>query len=213
MLGRGLVLVTMVLVGQVRGEDDLFSSTAEMALLAGREQELVTRLRSYRARLDQRLGEVRTALDEVAWGGEGLVETREELEHLVGGLPREPQMEGVAQGVFLLQETYNLELSSLVRGRVAAPLLSPTSYPGVHALPLQDTDYLGKVAFNRGFYDRAVQWFQATLQVAEQEGRTLNDTKVRLPAILCILFTFVSSSKPDLPLKRNRRWKWGSWAD
>ena len=183
MLGRGLVLVTMVLGGEVQGEDDLFSSTAEMALLAGREQELVTRIRSYRARLDQRLGEVNSALEDVALGREGLLEAREELEHLVAGLPREPQMEGVAQGVFLLQETYNLELSTLVRGRVAAPLLSPTSYTGAHGLPAQDTDFLGKVAFNRGFYDRAVQWFQATLQVAQEEGMTLNDTKVRLPPI------------------------------
>ena len=45
-------------------------------------------------------------------------------------------------------------------------------------LASRDTDFLGKVAYNRGFYDRAVEWFQQTLAFATAEGLSSNLTKV-----------------------------------
>ena len=42
----------------------------------------------------------------------------------------------------------------------------------------RDTDFVGKIAYNRGFYDRAVQWFQQTLTFAGEEKLSSNETKV-----------------------------------
>ena len=57
-------------------------------------------------------------------------------------------------------------------------MLSHNGQASGETLASRDTDFLGKVAYNRGFYDRAVEWFQQTLAFATAEGLSSNLTKV-----------------------------------
>ena len=119
--------LVVVLVVTVTGEEmvDVFSSTSEMAALARREEVLVARLREYKEQLEGRIARLRAGepVDgmEVERGGE-------ELASLLGALPKEAQLEGAANGIFLLQETYDLDITALAGGAVKAPRLSIDSY-------------------------------------------------------------------------------------
>jgi len=101
-----------------------------------------------------------------------------ELKLLLDQLPEQKEMEGAAQGIFLLQETYDLNLAKLTKGLISVPLLSPSLFHAKEGLESRDTEFLGKVAYNRGFYDRSVLWFRETLSLAEKEGLPKNQTKV-----------------------------------
>ena len=57
-------------------------------------------------------------------------------------------------------------------------MLSHIGQRSGEGLGSRDTDFLGKVAYNRGLYDRAVQWFEQTLSLAAEEGLSANLTKV-----------------------------------
>jgi hypothetical protein len=180
MMVRLVVLVLVPLLVVAGPPEDVFSSTSEMAALAEMERKLVRQLMDYREMIAKKMEEVRAMKE----GNIALVDTEDTaavpygLERQLRDLPAGDQITGAAQGVFLLQETYDLDIPTLSRGTVRAPLLSPEPFAAVEGLTSRDTDYLGKVAYNRGFYDRAVQWFQETLHRAEWEGLTANETKV-----------------------------------
>ena len=105
------LLVVLSPLGHVLG--DTFSSTSEMAELARREEELVGRLRAHREELGRRLEQARRLQARVGSGihrevGEAVkveakAEVEDELKFLLDGLPGQEEMEGAAQGIFLLQ--------------------------------------------------------------------------------------------------------------
>ena len=106
------LLVVLSPLGHVLG--DTFSSTSEMAELARREEELVGRLRAHREELGRMLEQARRLQARVGSGihrevGEAVeVEVEDEdstaeLKLLLDGLPGQEEMEGAAQGIFLLQ--------------------------------------------------------------------------------------------------------------
>ena len=72
-------------------------------------------------------------------------------------LPGQDQLEGAGNGIFLLQEAYNLNISELTRGIVQVKRMSEESFLSSASLKYVDTDFLGKIAYNRGFYDRAIE--------------------------------------------------------
>ena len=122
-----LAALLAVLVVAVTSEDmeDVFSSTSEMAALARREEVLVARLKEYRDQLEGRMARLR-ASEPV--DGREVEEGGEELTALLAALPKEAQLEGAANGIFLLQETYDLDITALAGGDVRAPRLSTDSY-------------------------------------------------------------------------------------
>ena len=130
----------MVLVVRVTSEgmEDVFSSTSEMAALARREEVLVARLREYRDQLEGRMARLRAgepvAGREVEGGGE-------ELAARIAALPKEAQLEGAANGIFLLQETYDLDITALATGKVKAPRLSSDSYTARQGLEARWCSY------------------------------------------------------------------------
>ena len=103
--------------------DDTFSSTSEMAALASKEARLVGSLREYRKTLEERLSkakrsieEIKRKLDEgdfdlrvkevkrqVEEDDKKLRSLRTALAKETFELPSQRQMEGAAQGIFLLQ--------------------------------------------------------------------------------------------------------------
>ena len=107
----------------VGDDDDTFSSTSEMAALASREARLVDSLREYRERLEERLSKAKKSVEEIKrkLNEEDLelrlkkvkIELEEEdsklgisrrdLAKQMEELPSQRQMEGAAQGLFLLQ--------------------------------------------------------------------------------------------------------------
>ena len=94
-------------------------------------------------------------------------------------LPGQDQLEGAGNGIFLLQEAYNLNISELTRGIVQVKRMSEESFLSSASLKYVDTDFLGKIAYNRGFYDRAIEWFKAAADIASAtENKGLNKTKI-----------------------------------
>ena len=74
---------------------------------------------------------------------------------------------------FPFQETYNLNVSLLSSGLVPIPgqeenLLEPLR--GLTGLNSFQLEMLGKLAFNRGYYDRALEWEEGAREVARKEG-------------------------------------------
>ena len=107
----------------LEGSDDTFSSTSEMAALASKEAKLVSCLREYRDRLEERLSKAKRSVEEIKRKLDEedyelrLKEVKRKLEEedtKLGisrrtlaketiELPSQRQMEGAAQGIFLLQ--------------------------------------------------------------------------------------------------------------
>ena len=98
--------------------EDTFSSTSEMAALADKEARMVMSLRKYKDSLEERLklakmdlAEIRKKLNEEnrhvvvksELADENLRKSRTLLATEMEGLPSQKQMEGAAQGIFLLQ--------------------------------------------------------------------------------------------------------------
>ena len=98
--------------------EDTFSSTSEMAALADKEARMVMSLRKYKDSLEERLklakmdlAEIRRKLNEKTrhvvvkseLADENLRKSRTLLATEMEGLPSQKQMEGAAQGIFLLQ--------------------------------------------------------------------------------------------------------------
>ena len=117
-----LVLI-MYLPAFAAGGDDTFSSTSEMAALATKEAKLVTSLREYRDRLEERLSKAKRSVEEIKRKLDEedyelrVKEVKRKLEEEdvklrisrralakeTVELPSQRQMEGAAQGIFLLQ--------------------------------------------------------------------------------------------------------------
>ena len=103
--------------------DDTFSSTSEMAALASKEARLVGSLREYRETLEERLSKVKRSVEEIKRKldeedfdlrakevkrqleeeDKKLRSLRTALAKETFELPSQRQMEGAAQGIFLLQ--------------------------------------------------------------------------------------------------------------
>ena len=89
-------------------------------------------------------------------------------------------------GLFLLQETYKLNVTLFSEGIAQ---LSPDgpSFASDDALTPEDTEYMSKIAFNRGFYDRAVDW----AKVSVIKAKSMATPKERLKTLKNLLSTTV----------------------
>ena len=119
LLGFSSIFLLMLLPTITFGAgEDTFSSTSEMAALADKEARMVRSLRKYKDSLEERLklakmdlAEIRKKLNEKTrhvvvkseLADENLRKSRTLLATEMEGLPSQKQMEGAAQGIFLLQ--------------------------------------------------------------------------------------------------------------
>ena len=119
LLGFSSLFLLMLLSNITFGAgEDTFSSTSEMAALANKEARMVRSLRKYKDSLEERLkqakmdlAEIRKKLNEKTrhvvvkseLADENLRRSRTLLATEMEGLPSQKQMEGAAQGIFLLQ--------------------------------------------------------------------------------------------------------------
>lgn len=77
-------------------------------------------------------------------------------------MPKVEDMQGAALALIRLQDTYNLNMTDMAAGRV-----SPAS---AHVtMTARDCLYLGKHAFNNGYYGQAIAWFEQALEKAQSE--------------------------------------------
>ncbi|XP_076316488.1 prolyl 4-hydroxylase subunit alpha-2-like isoform X2 [Tachypleus tridentatus] len=83
-------------------------------------------------------------------------------------LPQESDLNGAANALILLQETYKLNMSAMVRGLLQSNgPISP--FQADEQLTARDCLYLGKNSFNQGYFDNAIDWFKIALTKAKDE--------------------------------------------
>jgi len=146
---------------------DMFSSTSEMSRLATWEREAMEKLSEYKNELTRTIEIVKEQTHKnkivIHRDHDDLVKT---ITNYLSKFPGQDQLEGAGNGIFLLQEAYNLNISELSQGIISVKHMSQDKFNSVSSFKYADTDYLGKIAYNRGFYDRAVEWFKAAVDVA-----------------------------------------------
>ena len=130
---------------------DYFSATSEMARLYNFEEEFIKNLQSYRATLNnqecgQSLSTLRNISRDFPQSGD--------------------QLEGGLSGLFLLQDFFNLNTSLFAGGTVYSEMLSDKSFHSHSVLTYEDVDFIAKTAYNREYYNRAVDWFREAVAVA-----------------------------------------------
>jgi len=94
-------------------------------------------------------------------------------DQLLKNMPQQMDIEGAANGIFLLQEIYNLDMKKFSEGILEVPgKLGEEITDQSAILNAVDCEMLAKLAFNRGFYDRAVEWMETAIwKLKAKEGR------------------------------------------
>ncbi|XP_021954740.2 prolyl 4-hydroxylase subunit alpha-1 isoform X2 [Folsomia candida] len=89
--------------------------------------------------------------------------------------PQGDDLNGAAQALVRLQDTYRLNMASLTQG-VVNPLQKSVvnsdsiKFEGVEGLTARDLLFLGKHAYSNGLYHRAIEWLQGAESVAAKES-------------------------------------------
>ncbi|XP_042223975.1 prolyl 4-hydroxylase subunit alpha-2-like [Homarus americanus] len=78
-------------------------------------------------------------------------------------------LHGAAVALVRLQDTYNLNMTSLPSGTFTGVGLTHDEFHSSKPLSARDCLFLGKHAFNKGYYDKAIEWFEAALDKAGHE--------------------------------------------
>ena len=76
------------------------------------------------------------------------------------------QVDGVLNGLFLLQDLFNLNISQFAGGSISIAGLSPEIFSSHLRLKYEDLDLIAKTAYNRQVYHRAVEWFREAVEAA-----------------------------------------------
>jgi hypothetical protein len=118
----------------------------------------------------------------------------------------EADLDGAMKGIFLLIETYRLNVTEFAKGQIRIPHAQaiergPTSPTYAEDSPLsgQDVKILGQIAFNTNFLDMSYE----ILKVAEAMTKAEGD-KEELKSIRSIIKTVVKFHDEQL-LKKNKR--------
>ena len=103
------------------------------------------------------------------------VKAQERLEELIALLetfPKEADMDGAFSGLLLLHETYNFNLTEVAAGKIRIPGTEEYIETDYKLFPY-DLVVLGKLAFNRGFYDRSYEFLVAAKELMTSEHADL----------------------------------------
>ena len=140
-----------------RPDNDLFSSTAEIEKLFVWERDFVVLLREFRDDIDT---------EHLHLTEDRLHQRKLSIVNSTARFPDFNQIEGAVNGLYLLQDAFNLNISRFANGNVFAEKLSDKSYQSHTALGYQDVEGIAKISYNRMNYHRAVDWFRTALEVA-----------------------------------------------
>ncbi|XP_022247737.1 prolyl 4-hydroxylase subunit alpha-1-like [Limulus polyphemus] len=77
-------------------------------------------------------------------------------------LPRDEDLQGAALALVRLQYTYNLNTTDMAQGRLSG-------INSISGLTARDCLYLGKHAFNNGYYGHAIEWLEEAISRANLE--------------------------------------------
>jgi len=92
---------------------------------------------------------------------------------LLSDLPESGDIEEASSGIFLLQEVYNLDAEKFSEGIIQVPTSHGKDVIGRSSkLNSVDCEIVAKLAFNRGFYDRAVEWMETAIGKSQEETPT-----------------------------------------
>ncbi|XP_066974591.1 prolyl 4-hydroxylase subunit alpha-2-like [Macrobrachium rosenbergii] len=86
--------------------------------------------------------------------------------------PAIEDLHGAAVALVRLQDTYNLNMTTLPAGTFTGVGLLEQEFKSSKPLNARDCLFLGKHAFNKGYYDKAIEWFEAALERSDDEGDT-----------------------------------------
>ena len=154
MVSYSCSIVVIMLVYGTSGQD-YFSATSEMAKLFTFEKDFIEHLYKLDTVLDQQPSQSNT--------GDLLTQLIDHSSHFPANMD---QMDGVLSGLFLLQDSFNLNITEFAGGSVTIEKLSPDSFSSHAHLQYEDIDYLAKTAYNKDYYHRAVEWFKEAVKSA-----------------------------------------------
>ncbi|XP_076317585.1 prolyl 4-hydroxylase subunit alpha-2-like isoform X3 [Tachypleus tridentatus] len=98
----------------------------------------------------------------------------------ISPLPTDGDLQGAADALVRLLDTYKLNMSAMIRGIIRSSGRFP-SFEAHEQLTARDCLFLGKHSFNQGLYDYAIDWFEAALTKANEEGnRTVSPEEIQL---------------------------------
>ena len=138
---------------KVSRTQDYFSSTSEMAKLFKWEDSFLKYLMNCKTSLTDK--------------GDKSPEYTRFITNFTADFPKDiEQWEGTLDGLFLLQNSFNLNISEFSEGVVKADALSNSVFSSHTRLKYEDLDQIAKAAYNRGFYHRAVEWFREAVNSA-----------------------------------------------
>lgn len=81
-------------------------------------------------------------------------------------------LHGAAVALVRLQDTYNLNMTTLPTGTFTGVGLIENEFRSSKPLNARDCLFLGKHAFNKGYYDKAIEWFEAAVYRSDNEEDT-----------------------------------------
>jgi len=87
--------------------------------------------------------------------------------------PRLEDLNGAAQAIVRLQDTYKLNIDSLADGILSLPDIITNEinkeFQASSGFSARDVLFLGKHAFKQGLYNRAIEWFQKSQDIAKDD--------------------------------------------
>ena len=81
-----------------------------------------------------------------------------------------PSQSGAFSGLFAMQQIYNLDIKELSTGKLRVPGQKEEMLTEDFNLTSSDLQEIAKIAFERGFYDRAFEFYDAAVWKATKDG-------------------------------------------
>ena len=180
-------LIVLTFLSQINvllsSDRDYFSATSEMAKLFSWEQQFVSSLQECHSKLIS--GDRDTCRSVMNF-----------TKHFPGS---SDQWEGTLQGLFLLQNSFNLNISEFSRGIVQIGQMSEEQFTSHASLAYEDIDSLAKTAYNRYYYNRAVEWFREAVNsaVATKAAAVVTAAKNLLKTTIKVHDKVLDTKGPD----------------
>ncbi|XP_071535121.1 prolyl 4-hydroxylase subunit alpha-2-like [Panulirus ornatus] len=113
-------------------------------------------------------------------------------------------LHGAAVALVRLQDTYRLNMTTLPAGTFTGVGTTRHEFHSSKPLNARDCLFLGKHAFNKGYFDKAIEWFEAAMERANQK----NDTSAPRDEIEPFLRAAVKVHDDLLEKRGSRGWDW-----
>ena len=135
----------------------------------------------------------------------------QQMENLIGMMNKSSQpssLNDAFSGLFSMQQMYNLDIKDLSVGKIRLPDRPDEFLTDDYELFAKDLQDIGKIAFERGFYDRAYEFYSAAEWKANRDGGNQTD---EIPKIKQMLEEIVSAHDKTLLDKGHRGSDWSTY--